>query len=231
MDTEPTSKNVMRRIRSFVKREGRMTAAQKRALEELWPCYGVEPGQPIDFKQLFGRDCPVVLEIGFGNGESLATMAQANPEKCYLGVEVHRPGVGNLLQTIERAGVDNLRVSKTDSVELLNEQIPDHSLAAVQIYFPDPWPKARHHKRRLVQPDFIQLLRRKLKPGGSVHLATDWQDYAEHMLEVMEAAEGYSNTAGPGQFLSRPDWRPQTKFELRGLRLGHPVFDLLYKTL
>jgi len=222
--------SAMRRIRSFVKREGRMTAAQKRALEELWPRYGVEPGVPIDFKKLFGRNCPVVLEIGFGNGESLATMAQANPDKCYLGVEVHRPGVGNLLQVIEQTGIDNVRVSKTDTVELLNEQLPDHSLAAVQIYFPDPWPKARHHKRRLVQPEFMQLLRRKLIPGGSVHLATDWQNYAEHMLEVMEAAEGYTNTAGPGQFLPRPDWRPQTKFERRGVRLGHAVFDLLYKT-
>lgn len=207
-----------------------MTSAQKRALEELWPRYGVEPGEPIDFEKLFGRDCPVVLEIGFGNGESLATMAQANPDNCYLGVEVHRPGVGNLLQTIAQAGIDNIRVSKTDSVELLSEQVADHSLSAAQIYFPDPWPKARHHKRRLVQPEFMQLLRRKLRPGGTVHLATDWQDYAEHMLEVMEAAEGYTNTAGPGRFLPRPDWRPQTKFERRGLRLGHPVFDLLYKS-
>lgn len=220
----------MRRIRSFVKREGRMTPAQKRALEALWPRYGVEPGQQINFAELFGRDCEVVLEIGFGNGESLAAMADTNPDKCYLGVEVHRPGVGNLLLTIERLDLDNVRISKTDSVELLTEQVPDASLSAVQIYFPDPWPKARHHKRRLVQPEFVQLLRRKLVPGGSIHLATDWENYAEHMLEVMESAEGFENTAGPGQFLPRPGWRPETKFERRGLRLGHGVYDLLYKT-
>ena len=218
----------MRRIRSFVKREGRMTSAQRRAIEELWPRYGVEPGKPLDFRELFQRECPVVLEIGFGNGESLATMAEQNPDRCYLGVEVHRPGVGSLLLNIERLGLANLRVSMTDSVELLQTQVPDESLAAVQVFFPDPWPKARHHKRRLIQPEFVQLLRRKLKLGGTVHLATDWPDYAEHMLIVMESAEGFSNTAGPGNYLPRPDWRPETKFERRGRKLGHPVGDLLY---
>ena len=205
-----------------------MTSAQKRALDELWPQFGIDSTGPIDFQQLFGRDCPVVLEIGFGNGESLATMASDNPDKCYLGVEVHRPGVGNLLLNMERSGLANVRLSQADSVELLNKHIPDDSLSAVQIYFPDPWPKARHHKRRLVQPEFVQLLRRKLKAGGTVHLATDWQDYAEHMLETMEAAEGYVNATGPGQWLPRPGWRPKTKFERRGLRLGHAVHDLLY---
>jgi len=228
MDTEPGSQKVLRRIRSFVKREGRMTSAQLRAIEELWPRYGVEPGQPINFRDLFQRDCPVVLEIGFGNGESLAAMAEQNPDRCYLGVEVHRPGVGSLLLNIERLGLTNLRVSMTDSVELLQNQIPDESLSAVQVFFPDPWPKARHHKRRLIQPDFVQLLRRKLKPGGTLHLATDWADYAEHMILVMEAADGFRNAAGQGQFLPRPDWRPETKFERRGIRLGHPVSDLLY---
>ena len=228
MDTEPGSQKVLRRIRSFVKREGRMTSAQHRAIEELWPRYGVEPGQPIHFRDLFQRDCPAVLEIGFGNGESLAAMAEQNPDRCYLGVEVHRPGVGSLLLNIERLGLTNLRVSMTDSVELLQAQVPDASLSGVQIFFPDPWPKVRHHKRRLIQPEFVQLLRRKLKPGGTLHLATDWADYAEHMLLVMEAADGFSNAAGPGQFLPRPDWRPETKFERRGVRLGHPVRDLLY---
>jgi len=171
----------------------------------------------------------VVLEIGFGNGESLAAMALQNPDRCYLGVEVHRPGVGSLLLNIERLGLSNLRVSMTDSVELLQTQIPDESLSAVQVFFPDPWPKARHHKRRLIQADFVQLLRAKLKPGGTLHLATDWIDYAEHMLLVMEAADGFSNVAGPGKFLPRPDWRPETKFERRGIGLGHPVSDLLYK--
>ena len=224
----PESLPVMRRIRSFVKREGRMTSAQRRAIEELWPRYGVEPGTHLDFRELFQRECPVVLEIGFGNGESLAAMAEQNPDRCYLGVEVHRPGVGSLLLNIERLGLTNLRVSMTDSVELLQAQVPDESLSAVQVFFPDPWPKARHHKRRLIQPEFVQLLRRKLKPGGSVHLATDWPDYAEHMLLVMESADGFSNAAGPGKYLPRPDWRPETKFERRGLKLGHPVGDLLY---
>lgn len=219
----------MRRIRSFVKREGRMTRAQRRALEELWPVYGIDDDGPIDFPRLFGTDCPVVLEIGFGNGESLATMAADNPDRCYVGVEVHRPGVGNLLLNIERQGLDNIRISQADSVELLRDRIPDNSLNAVQIYFPDPWPKARHHKRRLVQPDFVELLHRKLKPAGTLHLATDWQDYAEQMLDVMEAADGFVNTSGKGRYLSRPAWRPETKFERRGLRLGHAVHDLLYK--
>jgi len=229
MDIDPASNKVMRRIRSFVKREGRMTSAQRQAIEELWPRYGVEAGMPLDFRELFQRECPVVLEIGFGNGESLAAMALQNPDRCYLGVEVHRPGVGSLLLNIERLGLTNLRVSMTDSVELLQTQIPDESLSAVQVFFPDPWPKARHHKRRLIQADFVQLLRAKLKPGGTLHLATDWIDYAEHMLLVMEAADGFSNVAGPGKFLPRPDWRPETKFERRGIGLGHPVSDLLYK--
>jgi len=218
----------MRRIRSFVKREGRMTSAQRRAIEELWPRYGVEPGQPIHFGELFRRDCPVVLEIGFGNGESLATMAQQNPDRCYIGVEVHRPGVGSLLLNIERLGLTNLRLSMTDSVEFLQTQIPDASLSAVQIFFPDPWPKARHHKRRLVQPDFVQLLQRKIRSGGTLHLATDWPDYAEHMMLVMEAADGFSNVVGPGKWLPRPAWRPETRFERRGVKLGHPVHDLMY---
>jgi len=218
----------MRRIRSFVKREGRMTAAQNRALGILWPRYGVEPGSPINFQELFGRECPVVLEIGFGNGESLALMAEQNPDRCYLGVEVHRPGVGSLLLNIERLGLTNLRLSMSDSVELLQSQIADHSLSAVQIYFPDPWPKARHHKRRLIQAEFVQLLRRKLKANGTVHMATDWPDYADHMLDVMEHADGFTNDAGPGQWTPRPAWRPETKFERRGLRLGHPVHDLVF---
>jgi len=219
----------MRRIRSFVKREGRLTPAQGRALQQLWPVYGVEANQTINFKKLFGRDCPVVLEIGFGNGDSLATMAAQNPDRCYLGVEVHRPGVGSLLQSIERQGLTNVRVSMADSIELLQQQIEDQSLSAVQIYFPDPWPKARHHKRRLIQSGFVQLLHRKLKPGGTLHLATDWPDYAEHMLAVLEAADGFTNLSGAGEWLPRPEWRPLTKFERRGLNLGHPVHDLLYR--
>ena len=205
-----------------------MTSAQQRAIDELWTRFGITPDHVIDFHELFQRDCPVVLEIGFGNGESLATMAAQNPEHCYLGVEVHRPGVGSLLLNIERLALTNLRLCMLDSVELLQNWIADASLNGIQIFFPDPWPKARHHKRRLIQPDFVQLLRRKLEPGGRIHLATDWPDYAEQMLQVMEAAEGFSNAAGAGNWLARPDWRPETKFERRGLKLGHPVHDLLY---
>jgi len=225
----PESQQMLRRIRSFVRREGRLTAAQQRAIDVLWPQYGIEPQGVIDFDVLFGRRCPVVLEIGFGNGDSLLQMAEASSDECFLGVEVHRPGIGTLLQGVERLGLTNLRISNRDSVELLRDHIADASLHRVQIYFPDPWPKARHHKRRLVQPEFVQLLRRKLKPGGRLHLATDWEHYAEHMREVLEAAEGFNNIAGSGQWHPRPEWRPETKFERRGLKLGHVVHDLIYQ--
>ncbi len=210
-----------RPIRSFVRREGRMTAAQKRALAELYPRYGLAPGDnPIDFPAAFGRTAPVALEIGFGNGDALACQAAAHPENNYLGIEVHRPGVGRLLARIAAEGLANVRVVCADAKEILTRNIPDDSLAAVYVLFPDPWPKKRHHKRRLVQPEFVQLVRRKLKPGGVLHLATDWPAYAEHMEAVLRTAEGFAEApAAP---------RPDTKYEARGRRLGHPVRDLAY---
>jgi tRNA (guanine-N7-)-methyltransferase len=228
--TESEQKPFLRRIRSFVRREGRLTPGQQRALEELWPQFGIEHDETIlDLQAIFGRSAPRVLEIGFGNGASLLKMAQGNPDTDYLGIEVHRPGVGNLLLGIEREGVTNIRVMSEDAVDILKQQIPDASLDMVQLFFPDPWHKKKHHKRRIVQPDFVQLLYRKLKPGGLFHMATDWQDYAEHMLEVMMAAEGFTNTSPTNDYVERPDSRPLTKFEQRGHRLGHGVWDLIFK--
>ena len=221
-----------RRIRSFVKREGRLTKGQRRALEELFPRYGITLDQGrLDLDALFGRCAPRILEIGFGNGATLAEMAARHPDNDYLGIEVHRPGVGNLLLQIEQRGLTNIRISNDDAVEVLEQQIPDASLDAVYLFFPDPWHKKRHHKRRIVQPEFAQLVRRKLKTGGVFHLATDWVDYAEHMRDVLEAQPGFENTAGPGHFTPRPDYRPLTKFEQRGQRLGHEVRDLVFKRI
>lgn len=219
-----------RPIRSYVRREGRMTAGQQRALETLWPEYGIEPDEsPLDLKRVFGRAVPVTLEIGFGNGEALLAMAAAHPERDYLGIEVHRPGVGQLLNGLAAGGLSNVRVIIGDASEFLAQRIADGSLDAVHLFFPDPWPKQRHHKRRLVQLGFAALVRRKLKIGGVWHLATDWEDYAEQMRVVLEAAEGFGNTAGAGCFAPDPGERPRTKFEARGRRLGHGVWDLRYQ--
>ena len=218
----------MRRIRSFVRREGRLTKGQERALLELWPVMGVEyRDEMLDLNQLFGRDAPVVLEIGFGMGKSLVEMAAAAPEKNFIGIEVHRPGVGACLSSAQDAGITNLRLFCHDAVEVLGQMIPDQSIDTLQLFFPDPWHKARHHKRRIVQPAFVQMLRPKLKIGGVFHMATDWENYAEHMLEVMNAAEGFVNTV-EGDYAPRPDSRPLTKFEQRGHRLGHGVWDLQF---
>jgi tRNA (guanine-N7-)-methyltransferase len=220
----------MRAVRSFVRREGRLTAGQQRALELLWPLYGVDAGaEPFDFGALFGREAPRVLEIGFGMGESLAAIAKAHPEWDFLGIEVHRPGVGRLLGTIESDGLSNVRVMCADAVEVLQRQVPDASLDTLFLFFPDPWHKTRHHKRRLVQPAFVQLLRQKLKPGGRFHMATDWQAYARHALAVLTAADGMRNVAPGGGYVERPAYRPVTKFEKRGELLGHGVFDLIFE--
>ncbi|MCK7575265.1 MAG: tRNA (guanosine(46)-N7)-methyltransferase TrmB [Chromatiales bacterium] len=221
-----------RAIRSFVLREGRLTAAQERAFSELWPRFGVDwsPSVPLDPATLFGNDRPVVLEIGFGNGESLAEMAERDPERNWLGIEVHRPGVGHLLLEIERRGLTNLRVMRQDAVEVLREGIEPGALEAVQLFFPDPWPKKRHHKRRILSPELVGLLARVIRPGGIFHAATDWEHYAEQMLEVLDgAADLFENTAGAGVYAPRPAGRPLTKFEQRGERLGHPVADLIYR--
>lgn len=218
-----------RGIKSFVIRAGRLTKGQQGALERQWPVMGLELSDgPIDPKQVFGRDGHVVFEIGYGMGQSLAAMAATAPEKDFIGVEVHLPGVGSLLHLAEEAGVSNLRTYKDDAIEVL-KLLPDNSIDTVQLFFPDPWHKKKHHKRRIVQPEFAQTLRRILKPGGIFHMATDWEPYMEHMLEVMDVAEGYENIAGRGQCVPRPEHRPLTKFEKRGETKGHGVWDLMYK--
>ena len=221
----------LRRTRTFVRREGRLTQGQQRALEALWPHYGLDvPEQgAVDLDALFGRTAPRVLDIGFGDGEALVEMAAADPDRDYLGVEVHRPGVGHCLLCAEQAQVENLRVATVDAVELIHRHLSARSLAAVQIFFPDPWPKKRHHKRRIFQADFAGLVADRLVPGGLLHLATDWADYSEWMLETLEADERFENTCGPGAFVPPPPPRPQTKFERRGLRKGHTVHDLIYR--
>ncbi len=217
-----------RRVRSFVRREGRMTRAQQQALDALWPRYGVEPQGPLDLDTLFGRLAPRSLEIGFGNGEHLAALAAATPAEDFLGIEVHRPGVGRLLNECERLGLGNLRLLCMDAVECLEHLIPDACLARVYILFPDPWPKKRHHKRRLIQPGFAELLGRKLAPAGELHLATDWEDYAHQMRDVLDATDGLENLAGNTGYMPRAA-REATKFERRGQHLGHVVWDLAYR--
>jgi tRNA (guanine-N7-)-methyltransferase len=218
-----------REVRSFVARAGRMTAAQERAWRELWPRFRIpEGGGPPDVAALFGRVAHLTLEIGFGNGESLLALAAAHPEQDFLGIEVHRPGVGHLMLRAEARGVANLRIACQDAVEVLRAHVADQSLDAVLLYFPDPWPKKRHHKRRIVQPDFVELVARKLKAGGLFRMATDWPHYAEQMLSVCSACEALENVAGDG-YVPRPDTRPLTRFEQRGHRLGHPVRDLAFR--
>jgi tRNA (guanine-N7-)-methyltransferase len=221
----------MRTIHSFVRREGRITRAQEQALARLWPRYGLEADALLDFDACFRRHAPRTLEIGFGNGDTLASMADQEPATDFIGIEVHRPGIGHLLLELERRDLDNIRVFCADAVQVLKNCLPDASLDRVLLFFPDPWPKKRHHKRRIVQPDFVDLLARKLRAGGMLHMATDWEDYAQHMLEVMAGTASFGNQAGPGSTSPRPDYRPVTKFEQRGLRLGHRVCDLLFERI
>jgi len=220
----------MRRIRSFVRRQGRLTKGQQQALDNYWPIMGVEyQAELIDIATLFGRNAPTVLEIGFGMGDSLVTMAGENPQQNFLGIEVHLPGVGACLADAYAAKLSNLRVMCHDAVEVLQNMIPDGSLDMVQLFFPDPWHKARHNKRRIVQPPFVKLVLRKMKMGGVFHMATDWQPYAEYMLEVINGIACYRNLSSKNDYLPRPDTRPLTKFELRGQRLGHGVWDLMFE--
>jgi tRNA (guanine-N7-)-methyltransferase len=224
-----------RRIRSFVVRAGRMTDAQRLALERLWPRYGIDlpaagaAARLLDLDAAFGRSAPRLLEIGFGNGETLAALAAAHPERDHLGIEVHRPGVGHLLRLAERQALTNLRVICHDAADVLEFHLGPASLDEVLILFADPWHKKRHHKRRLIQPPFVALLASRLRPGGRLHLATDWQPYAEQMLEVLEASQEFANEAAGGGFVPRPPWRLPTRFEQRGVRLGHGVWDLSYR--
>jgi tRNA (guanine-N7-)-methyltransferase len=219
---------IPRPVRSYVLRQGRISSAQERALEELLPRYGIAfSGQPIDAAQIFDRSAPLVLEIGSGMGETTAAIAQAGPETDFIAVEVHGPGVGSLLRKIGELGLTNLRVMRHDASEVLERMIGDATLAGIHVFFPDPWPKKRHHKRRLVQPPFVALMARKLKPGGYVHLATDWEEYAEQMLAVLSAEPLLNNSADA--YAPRPAYRPLTKFEARGLKLGHAVRDLIFR--
>ena len=218
-----------RTIKSFVLRQGRMTASQHKAREQLWPHFGIELSDTVlDFQQVFGNSNPVTIEIGFGMGESLVAMAKQYPERNFLGIEVHGPGVGALLAGIEKQGVTNLRVIQDDAVEVLARMVVDNSVSCFQIFFPDPWHKRNHHKRRLVQTVFIDKLIGKLVAGGVIHCATDWQPYAEHMMKVLTSNTQLVNTQGNQAYVEDQQLRPSTKFEQRGIRLGHGVWDLLF---
>jgi tRNA (guanine-N7-)-methyltransferase len=219
-----------RPIRSFVLRSGRMTEAQQRAYDENWDQWGLEHDDGVlDAKVAFGRDANTVLEIGFGMGQSLVTMAAQAPETNFVGVEVHRAGVGKLLYGTQEQSLDNIRVYCHDAVEILRDCIAADSLAGVQIFFPDPWHKKRHNKRRLIQPGFVELLVTRLRPGGTLHVATDWQHYAEQIMNVLSACDQLDNSCPAGEYAPRPEYRPLTKFEARGERLGHGVWDLIFR--
>jgi len=216
-------------IRSYVVRAGRMTDGQRAAFETYWPQYGLSlHGGLIEAETVFGRSAPVVLEIGFGMGASLHEMLLAEPDKDFIGIEVHPPGVGRLMSDSGKDELRNLRVYLADALDVLEDCIPDQSLERVQLYFPDPWHKKKHNKRRIVQLAFVEKIRQKLKVNGVFHLATDWEPYAEHMMAIMTSAEGFENVSGDKQFSPRPNYRPVTKFEKRGERLGHGVWDLLF---
>jgi len=227
-DDTPQSPDRPRHIRSYVLRQGRMSVAQTRAYETLLAHYALPYSpEPLDLNAAFGRDAPKTLEIGFGMGETTAAIAQAHPQIDYLGIEVHSPGVGSLLKQIDELDLYNVRIVQHDAVEVVQNMIAPASLDAIHVFFPDPWPKKRHHKRRLIQPSFVALLASRLKPGGHLHLATDWHEYAEQMLEVLREEPLLGNTAE--DYAPRPDYRPLTKFEQRGLRLGHGVWDVVFR--
>ena len=224
-------KPYLRTVKSFVLRAGRTTPGQLKALEQHWPHYGLTINQgALNHGKIFGNDHPVIIEIGFGMGSSLLQMAQDNPMLNYIGIEVHQAGVGRLLSAATEAGITNLRVYQEDAVEVLKQCVKDNSLAGVQLFFPDPWPKKKHHKRRIVQNSFVKLIHQKLQPSGFFHMATDWQPYAEYMMEVMhQTTDEFMNQYGPNQYANdRPNNRPLTKFEQRGNQLGHGVWDLYF---
>jgi len=218
----------LRKIRSFIRRQGRLTSAQEYALTHYWDTYCLDSTQSHDFKKVFANDTPLLLEIGFGNGEALAKMAADNLDKNFIGIEVHKPGIGHLLLLLQQQGLTNVRIFCDDAVDVLQKQFPDNSLSGLHLFFPDPWPKKKHHKRRIVNAEFAELLSRKLTQGGYFHAATDWQHYAEAMLAVLSAQPNLCNTSLQQGFVSRPDYRLLTKFEQRGLRLGHGVWDLIF---
>lgn len=222
------SDKFVRTVRSFVLRQGRLTKGQDLALKTAWPVFGIERGDSsLVLTSLFEQTAPTTLEIGFGDGVSLATMAEEAPEKNFIGIEVHRPGVGRLLHLINEKELKNIRVMDDDAVQIIKHRIPEKSLDRVQLFFPDPWHKKRHNKRRIVQAEFVSLIASRLKSNGVFHLATDWEPYAKHMAEVMEASSEFESLSGT-PFSPKPDERPTTKFETRGIKLGHGVWDLLY---
>lgn len=233
MENNPKQKcepALMRRIRSFVRRDGRMTDAQRLALETCWPHVGLDLRDGfINFDVVFKRQARRVLEIGFGSGHSLLAAAKAHPDHDFIGIETHQPGIGTLLHHIQAEQLNNIRIYYADAVEVLNQCIPDHSLDIMQIFFPDPWRKRRHHKRRIIQPDFLSLVATKLKPGGELHLATDWEDYALHMMKVLSSSVDFKNAYGEAKYAERSSQRPVvTKFEKRGEIAGHKIWELLF---
>jgi len=228
--TDKDNTKKMKPIRSFVVRSGRMTAGQQRGWDNNWPAMGLDLSENLsDCTTTFIEAQPTVLEIGFGMGASLCEMAKNEPNKNFIGVEVHRPGVGALLAKAEQMALSNIKAFCEDANEVLKQSVPEQSLSRVQLYFPDPWHKTKHNKRRLVQADFVQSIRPKLEIGGVFHMATDWEPYAKHMMSVMADAEGFKNISGVGEYAERPEYRPLTKFEVRGQNLGHGVWDLLFE--
>lgn len=230
MDSSNKDVPFMRRIRSFVLREGRLTTGQEKALNELFPVWGIEfEDKVLDLKEVFGNDNPVTVEIGFGMGQSLAQMAKDDPNRNFLGIEVHTPGVGALLSLIKENNLTNIRIIRHDAVEILEKMLQNESIDRLQLFFPDPWHKARHHKRRIVNDEFIKLVVTKLKIRGIIHMATDWEDYSEQMLQVLSNFKELKNLSKDGFLEVRPQERPLTKFEARGLRLGHVIRDIKFQ--
>ncbi len=217
------------RIKSFVRRKGRITPGQHFALENHWERFCLNPDIDVNFAEIFDNDAPLIVEIGFGNGDSLAKMAADNPNKNYIGIEVHRPGVGHLLMKIDEMQLSNVRIYCHDAIEILEKRVPNESLAGLHLFFPDPWHKKKHHKRRIVRDSFVELLARKLAQNGYFHAATDWENYAEWMLDILNRAPNFENLSSTQTFCERPDYRPLTKFEQRGIRLGHGVWDVMFK--
>jgi len=227
-----TEEKHFRKILSFVKRNGRMRPGQKRAIENLWPVYGIEyKPEPLDLNVVFGRDAKKNLEIGFGMAENLICVSQSKPDEDFIGIEVYEPGLGHALLQLEELGIKNTHVMKHDAVDVLTHQIANNSLDSISIFFPDPWHKKKHNKRRLINNDFSQLMAKKIKPGGIAYMATDWEDYAKQMLEVFSNNSAFENTSLSSDFCERMDFRPITKFEKRGKRLGHGVWDLIFKKI
>ena len=228
--TQMSDQELAHKIKSFVIRAGRMKHSQQKGWDEVFPKHGFSLTESqFDWEHSYAVSGPRVVEIGFGMGDSLLTMAEQNPTYRYLGLEVHKPGVGKLFAEVEKRGIENIKVFAEDAVRVLEVSIPPQTIDLIQIFFPDPWHKKRHHKRRLIQPDFIDLLLTRLAPEGRLHLATDWQPYAEHMMAVLENNGNVQNVAGSRQFIPRPESRPETKFERRGHSLGHGVWDLMFK--